>query len=308
MARKNDQNDKDQVREPTDDDIAAVVGRTGIGRESMPIRDVGRGPSGNDEDEDAAQRRMEQYRQRQETGDGVVPPDLRIPVEGRSIGPSEFEARMAKAMESITARMASGQSDGTSEFLALAMMQLSEGLKGLREATLKSAQMQADMQRRVHRPENQFTPNISVFNLRGDKDFPRPQLKCEMLLPWPVSKDTESLTREEIELLNLLQPGEWMILRTDRTRLKLTVRGQYKLDSTTELSRLSINHDTGFNNDNHRQMPHDWIRQLAMANPKTRRAAVDVLTMDEEEALILADKFNDGRTAAEGERVVSVGE
>jgi hypothetical protein len=211
---------------------------------------------------------------------------------------------MTAALESLEKRAAAA-SEGDNTTIAQAMVMIAQAIEGMKATQLQAAQIQADMQRRVTRPENAFPPMLSTYNPRGDKDFPRPPLKCPMLIPWPVEADAH--TREEIQLLNLLEPGEFMITRTDRSKVKLTVTIARKLDSE-EPSQLSVNHETAFNNDNHKQMPHDWIRQLAMANPKTRAAAANVITMDEEVALIAAKKFNDGRLALEGERLVSVGE
>ena len=208
--------------------------------------------------------------------------------------------RLNAAIKSIESR----QSDAHSPDLAAAIAMLATAISGMQSTQLQAANIQADMQRRATIPENKFPPMISAFNPRGDKDFPRPQLKCEMFIPWPVQN--EACTREEIELLNLLQPGEFYITRTDRSKVKMVVRIEKKLDSE-EPSRLFVNHETAFNNDNHRTMPHDWIRQLVRANPKTKAAAAMVLTMDEEVALIEAHQFNDGRTAGTNESVVSVG-
>ena len=274
-----------EVPDPTLDEIAAVASAAGLGaHEALPV-DIGTAPSGGDElsdEELAAQAALATGR--------VVGPDLT---------PPDLMERLTAALEGLSKREADA---GANSQVAAAMVLLAESLQGLRTGQMQAAQVTADMQRRVTRPENAFPPNLSAFNPRGDKDFPRPHLKCQMLIPWPVEE--EAHTREEIELLNLLEPGEFMITRGDRSKVKLTVTIARKLDSE-EPSQLAINHETAFNNDNHKQMPHDWIRQLALANPKTHQAAVNVLTMDEEIALIAAHKLNDGTVA---ERYVSVGE
>lgn len=299
MARRKDGTyyrigeEPDPEREPTMEEIAAVAASAGLGaHEAITEEPIGVAPSGGDE---LSEEELEAQRQRYEAqaAGAVVGPDL--------VPPNLME-RLTAALESLGKREADA---GASSQVAAAMVLLAEALTGLRTGQMEAAKMQADMQRRVTRPENNFPPNISAYNMRGDKDFPRPQLKCPMLIPWPVEQ--EANTREEIELLNLLEPGEFMITRTDRSKVKLTVNIARKLDSD-EPSQLSINHETAFNNDNHKQLPHDWIRQLGMANPKTRAAVANVITMEEEYVLIQARKFNDGRLAAEGERLVSVGE
>ena len=278
--------------EPTMEDIAALAANAGLGAHDEMPEEIGTEPSGGDE---LSEEELEAQRQRIEAqaAGRVVGPDLE---------PPNLMERLTAALEGLGKREADA---GANSQVASAMVMLAEALQGLKAGQMQAAQLQADMQRRVTRPENNFPPNISSFNPRGDKDFPRPALKCPMLIPWPV--EAEAHTREELELLNLLEPGEFMITRTDRSKVKLTVNIARKLDSE-EPSQLAVNHETAFNNDNHKQMPHDWIRQLAMANPKTRAAAANVITMDEEVALIAARKFNDGRQAAEGEKLVSVGE
>lgn len=214
--------------------------------------------------------------------------------------------RMEKALAGIETRAKDADSDGQT-LLAMAMLQLAEGLKAIKEGQVQAAHIIANMQRATTAPENKFFPDISAFNVRGEKDFKRPTLRCEYFLPWPIKPGAaEELTREEVELLNLVRPGEHMVQRADRTKVKIHVHQINKLDSD-DPSRIVFNHDTAFNNDYHRLMPFDWIRQVVESNPKTRAAAQAVLTMEEEEALILARKFNDGREALADEAVVSVG-
>jgi hypothetical protein len=219
----------------------------------------------------------------------------------------ELNARMLKAIESMEKRIAEGNGTAGQEMMALAMMQLAEGLKAMRQGQIDGANIIANMQRSTTSPENKFFPAISVYNPRGDKDFPRPPLRCKYALPWPVEPSAaEELTAEEIELLNLLVTGEHLVIRADRTRIKVICRIHTKLDSD-EPSLVVLNHETAFNNDYQRLMPYDWIRQMLESNPKTRAAAKMVLTMEEREALILARKFDDGTLAAPDQQVVSVG-
>lgn len=298
-----------ESRDSTPEEIAGIAGALGVSRERLDVGRLGRDVSGSTESDEEVARHQARIRAAElDARTGGPLPDVQIPVGDRVLSADEFQARMLKAMETLSSRQ--GEVSGDHDLMRLmvqSQMMLAEALTGLKSATLQAAQMQADMQRRVHRPENEFNPKISTFNLRGDKDFPRPRLRCEFFLPWPVTNDQEQLTREEVELLNLLQAGEWTIRRSDRSKLKIEVRQVNKLNSD-EPSRVLINHETGFNNDNHRLLPFDWIRQLVSANPKTKALAASVLTMDEEEALILAGQFNDGRQAKDGERLVSVGE
>lgn len=229
--------------------------------------------------------------------EGYVEPTVATPTLG------DMNARFMDVLEAMEKRQASGDVSSNTQ-LAASMQLIAEAMNGFRQAQLQGAQTVADMQRRTVMPENKFPPNVSAFNPRGDKDFPRPALKCEMLLPWPAEE--ESLTREELELLNLLMPGEYTIRRADRTPIKILVTVQLKLDSN-QPSKLLIHHDTAFNNDNHRLMPYDWMRQMCLSHPAIKAQAKAVLTMEDEEALILGRQFNNGQHATEGQAVVSVG-
>lgn len=194
---------------------------------------------------------------------------------------------------------------GSNEMIATAMMAMAEAMRGFGSAQKEGANTIADMQRRVQMPENRFAPMISAYNLRGEREFPRPALRCPTLLEG-IPFEAEVCTREEIELLNLLEPCEVIIRRNDDTGVKVLVSAEMHLDSN-QPSKIKIQHGTAFNNDQHKQMAKDWIRQIVEANPRTRDQGKMVLTMREEAALIVAKKFNNGVLAEEGQRLVSVG-
>lgn len=280
-----------EEREGTDEEVSAIAGAVGLTNAPAPplVQYAG------DREDDQPDR------------EGPPPQVIAAQQAAESLTSTSINERLLKALESLESRAAEGGSNGTSELMAMAMLQLADAMKGIKEGQLQAAQIIANMQRTTMAPENKFHHNISVFNLRGDKDFPRPALRCDYFLPWPIKPSAaEELTREEIELLNLIEAGEHTITRTDRTKVKVLVRIDRKYDSE-EPSRVVFQHDTAFNNDYHQLMPHDWIRQMLYSNPKTKAKALQVLTMDEEEALILARQFNDGRQAQAGEAVVSVG-
>lgn len=99
------------------------------------------------------------------------------------------------------------------------------------------AQMSADAQERAANPSNKTHPAISVFsNPLGDREHPRPDLKCPMFwIGYPIEKDTT--TAEEIQLLNLAEPGLFAFKRIDgRTTETLTITGER--DPAGHVSRL----------------------------------------------------------------------
>lgn len=208
--------------------------------------------------------------------------------------------RLTAAMEVIAAQ------PNRSDAMEKAFDRLAAAFERMAENQLIGADRVAKATKVASRPSNEAFPSISVFNLRGDKDFPKPRLKYLILAPYPI--EHEMVTREEIELLNIVTPGEYVVRRNDNTKIKITIRATYKLDSD-DMDKVLINHDTAFNNDYHQLMPpfSNWLRQILTQNPKTKQAANLVLTMDEEAALIVAGKLNDGTTPENGV-VMSVGE
>lgn len=69
-------------------------------------------------------------------------------------------------------------------------------------------------------------PKISVFNPRGQKDYPMPTLKCELEAAFPMTPTLHMLDREEVELCNLLEPGEFQIEMLDGTQQAVNIIGQ----------------------------------------------------------------------------------
>lgn len=214
---------------------------------------------------------------------------------------------MQARMEALLSKLEGQAPQDSTGQLASAMAMIAEAMNGFRQATLDGADKVADVHRRGTSQENKFFPGISAFNPRGDKDFPRPALKCTMFL-MSQPADQESLTREEIELLNLIEPGEYTITLVDARKILLQVTGEKRLNSEV-VSKLLISHPTAFTNEYHTLIPHNWIRQMAenRHNPVARAKAQAVLTMEDEEVLIAAQQFNDGRTAVGRESVISVG-
>ena len=92
-------------------------------------------------------------------------------------------------------------------------------------------------------PENVDHPGISVFNPDGDVAHPKPDLKCKFY--W-VGYDMrpETLTRQEIELLNRLTPGEYRVTKSDGVGIPFRVEGKKsdKLDDqgVSQLESISI--------------------------------------------------------------------
>jgi hypothetical protein len=201
--------------------------------------------------------------------------------------PWEVMARVANALEAIASRGNPSQ-DGQ------AIEKLTEALARMTDAQIATGEKQVEEQKRAFRPENKIIPNVSVFNRRGTllEDYQKPPLKCLMMLPWLA--EWESLTREEVELLNLLEAGSYIIKRADRSKITVSVDVRYKLDNITP-SMLLINHETAFNNDNFKNLPPlaDMLRDMLKQHDRTiAHQAAAILTDEEEEALIEAGQLS----------------
>lgn len=215
-----------------------------------------------------------------ETPDRVPPP----------LDPYAVIDRLTGALEALASQRASAT--GNDQAVVVMMMEkLTAALARVSEAQVAGSKMIADETRKAHRPSNEIAHFRSPFNPRGERDYPRPKLKCLMMIPWLLDRD--SCTREEIELANLLETGEYVVKRVDGTKFKVMCKVHYALDDKTP-SRLIMTNETAFNNDYFKLMPSlvDYLRQvLKQHNPDVARQAAAVLSMDEEEALIASEQL-----------------
>lgn len=78
---------------------------------------------------------------------------------------------------------------------------------------------------------NTIAPKVSVFNPQGEKDYPMPELKCEFYMPWQQKPGMHGCDWEEVELLNLLEPGEFRVELLDGSTAPLTIVGMRNSES-----------------------------------------------------------------------------
>lgn len=82
--------------------------------------------------------------------------------------------------------------------------------------------------------ENRLPPEISVYNPKGERDNPRPELRCMMV--WVGFKlSNMGLTRDEIELLNQVKPGDYRVTKADGSTIDFTVDGKQDRAGKPEL-------------------------------------------------------------------------
>lgn len=205
------------------------------------------------------------------------------------IDTADLLQRLTGALELLAQRQATSPDATTADM----MIKLTGALERLAEANVAGSKMIADETRRAHRPSNEIVPMRSVFNRRGQtlSGYTKPVLRCPMFMPWQL--DNDSLTREEVQLLNLLEAGEFPIKRSDASIVRLQIQIAMNVDNVTPTTVI-MNHETAFNNDSHGQMPslENILRQvLRQSSPAARAAAAAVLSDEEEEAMIAAGEL-----------------
>jgi hypothetical protein len=199
--------------------------------------------------------------------------------------------RIERALTLLATIAANGSGNGTEN---KAIEKLTSALERMTAAQVNGANEALEESRRAFRPSNTVIPNVSVFDRRGTKldDYKKPPLKCLMMIPWLV--EWESCTREEVELLNLLEPGSYTVKRADRSKINIEVTIDYKADRVTP-SMLKVMHESAFNNDNFKMMAplSDMLRDmLKQHDRKISMAAAAILTDEEEEAMIEAGELS----------------
>lgn len=92
-------------------------------------------------------------------------------------------------------------------------------------------------------PENIKAPLISDANPLGERDHPRPLLKCAMYFGGALIGNTKinaGLTLDEIDSLNQVTPGHYRITKTDGSRQVIEVAGRVNSNLETELLRFVL--------------------------------------------------------------------
>lgn len=177
----------------------------------------------------------------------------------------------------------------TMETVLLALTKALEGIASGQVNSQRAATEALDMAAKMQQPDNRTGPNISALNPQGDSQYPRPKLRCVMFLPWEA--EAESLTWEEIELLNLLRQGDYAVRRNDGVKVQVTVKVKMNLNGTSDT--LLMNSEAGYNDENAWMMPPltNILRQILMGHPETKHAAASVMTMDERRAAVMAKEL-----------------
>jgi hypothetical protein len=99
-----------------------------------------------------------------------------------------------------------------------------------------AATIHARAMKKALRPENEISPMISVYSYpEGDTLRPRPKPShIFMQGPFPMAspQDYNTSTVAEIELMNRLQPGDYMVTKADGTAVKVAVKTEFESNGT----------------------------------------------------------------------------
>lgn len=101
--------------------------------------------------------------------------------------------------------------------------------------------------------ENNFPPDISWLNPLGERDHPRPELKCRMIYVGQELKK-EGLSREECDLLNQCVPGDYFVTKADGSRIKFIIKGKFSSAGTMETMSFHFPCKGPGDRDNHAPM------------------------------------------------------
>jgi hypothetical protein len=143
-------------------------------------------------------------------------------------GESGAEAQRAPTMAEITAaleyiknhRLSSDATDTQSQILA-----------NLAEIAKQQHQVQKAQLKQTAPKSNQAGPKRSHFNPQGEKDYPMPELKCIVHMPFPQRPGLHGMDWEEVELMNLVRPGEYLIELNDGMLTALVITGRMNHES-----------------------------------------------------------------------------
>lgn len=87
-----------------------------------------------------------------------------------------------------------------------------------------AGQNTATAMQKALKPENARAPEMSDLNPLGERDHPRPELKCKFTFGTNYPIERESCSRLEIDLLNRIIPGEYRVRETNGLTMTVNVK------------------------------------------------------------------------------------
>jgi hypothetical protein len=147
------------------------------------------------------------------------------------------------------------------------MLEFQERQLAIQERQLRAQEAQAGIQseqlKQTAKKNLASPPLVSAFNPQGEKDYPMPRLKCEVWMPWPQTPAFHAFDWEEVELINLVEPGEYTIrLNNDELCPVVVIGTVNKVNGKLERMQFSRgwdedarHHTALFTPENHRDFP-----------------------------------------------------
>ncbi len=129
--------------------------------------------------------------------------------------------------------------------------------------------------------ENRNPPDISSMNPLGERDHPRPELKCRMFwVGFELTK--QNCSRVELDLLNRLEPGSYRVTKANGRTIPFTVEARQSLNG--KLEKLSVHFPCKSREDQGDHMPMvNYLREaLGEAVPSVDILMSQVLALKKE--------------------------
>jgi hypothetical protein len=144
----------------------------------------------------------------------------------------------------------------------LTVEQLTQAMAtGVKAAIEAQADPLAQAMKQALKPENAFPPLISAFNPLGDRDHPRPRLRCLFSVFDAIPIDGTTDTAEELALYNQLEPGDYFVTKSDGSKMPFLVR-EHRNDLGV-LQRINISFPYRDEADRQGLMPMIfWLREV----------------------------------------------
>lgn len=103
----------------------------------------------------------------------------------------------------------------------------------------ENSNVQKEQLRQTKKRSNTVGTMRSPYNPRGDKDYPMAPLKCAIHYQFGMTAELHSLDREEVDLMNLIEPGQYTIEMADQQPQVLFVVGRTN-DLTGKIDELQF--------------------------------------------------------------------
>lgn len=178
------------------------------------------------------------------------------------------------------------------------MAQVMARLADIAEA---NQQVQKAQLKQTAKKSNTAGPAISVFNPRGEKDFPMPELQCEVNMPFLQKPGMHGMDREEVELMNMIVPGEYPVELNDGSIISVNVIGR-KNHATNKIESMTFSGP--IDPDTHHPTPL-FTAQNKQQFPSLRNM---LRQMVQDKALGIMTIVTERQKVSAGELAVSVGE